>query len=155
MKSLKFLFLSLLILAFSCTKEEKDPDAETQLTVAELVGSWTASSAIHTNNANSAQTLDFIGVGGNISITILNGGGTRTWVSYQETSIDEWDSKIEIGPNKTITSTPVESARGVNTFTYEYETDKLTLTNKSDKFDFTNSGAELVSTTSVITFVPN
>lgn len=156
MKSLKFLCLSLLIVAtLSCSSDDDSPEQNPKVTIADFVGSWKASSAVYTNNSNASENVNFITVGGDISYTMLNGGGTRIWVGYQNNSLDEWDALTTLGPNNTYTTTPVETTRKTQNGTYSMGNNTFTLTNNNETFDFTLSGATGVSATSVIVFVPN
>ena len=156
MNSLKFLFLSLLIVTtFGCSKDDDSPEPDNSITIADFEGSWKASSAIFTNNSNASESLEFIGAGGEIRYTMLPGGNTRTWVEFQNNPVDEWDAEVTLGNNNTIISTPVEVTRPVETSTYDLGVNTFTFTNNSASFDFTLSGATEVSATSVIVFVPN
>ena len=134
--------------AAGCSDGGTEVDA---ITVNDLVGSWTATSVVHTNNANSAEQFGLIANGGETRITVLQGGGVRTWVELGTFS-DEWDAQLAIDGN-TLTSTPVEAVRGVRTYTFTLEGNLLTLTNANASFDFTLSDATEVSTTEVTALV--
>jgi hypothetical protein len=149
MKIFNYLFLvSVLVFTVSCDKKEEEPD----ITINDLVGSWEATSYIITNNANADQTIDLIAFGADLSFTMLEGGGVRTWLTVGTIS-DEWDAQAEITNGKTLTMTPVEASRGVNTFEIDLVNNTLVLTNANDSFDFTLQDATKVSATSVSTFV--
>ncbi len=91
------------------------------LTINDLVGSWRASSAIFSNNANPSQTFDMIANGGEQRYTMLAGGGTRMWVDLG-TFHDEWDSQATLNSDtNTLTLTPVEASRPVLTFTVTWK----------------------------------
>ncbi len=83
-------------------------------------------------------------------MTVLTDGGVRTWVDVGDFS-DEWDATLSVSGN-TVTSTPVESSRPVRRFTFTMNGNTLTLTNTSEEFDFTLSGAAEVAATQVIVF---
>lgn len=149
MKITNALFAALMLTcSLACNN---DDNAEPNVTISDFEGNWTATSHIHTNNSNPAQTLDIIAMGGEIRFTTLPGGGTRTWVVFGTFS-DEWDAQGTLNGNK-ITMKPVESTRPSKIYTFEFVGDTLILTNTKDEFDFTLSGATPVSTTTVSTFV--
>ena len=131
----------LLFAIVGCDKDEAAP----QYTINDFVGSWKASSFIHTSNTDPDLTVDLVDIGGEVRFTVLNGGGVRTWVEI-DTFTDEWDAKATISGDQ-ITSTPEEPARGVNVFTFEYDGTTLRMTNTDDTFQFV-PGTE-VETTSV------
>ena len=137
------------MLAASCGGD--DPIEPEVVTIADLVGSWTASSVLHTDKANPTQLFDIVAAGGETRTTVLEGGGARTWVTLGTFS-DEWDAQLTIN-GTTLTSTPVEASRGVQTNTFTLVGNTLTLTNDNASFDFTLSGAAEVPTTQVTVFV--
>lgn len=63
----------------------------------------------YTNNSSPSQTFDMVANGGETRITILAGGGMRTWVDFMTFS-DEWDSQVTVSGN-ILTSVPVEAGR--------------------------------------------
>lgn len=148
LKSLKTLFLGFTIfLIISCSdKDEAGPEN----TINEFTGSWKATSAIFTNNSNSSEEFELIANGGEIRITVLDGGKARTWITIGNFS-DEWDAQLTLAGN-TIISSPVEEFRGVQSSEFILNGSILTLTNIDDSFDFTFTGTEEVSATSVIVF---
>lgn len=119
--------------------------------VADLVGSWTATSDTHTNNANSSETFDMVAGGGSVDFTMLAGGGTRTWVEFGTFS-DEWDAAVSVS-GSTLTSDPVESGRPTRVWLFTLVGGVLTMTRTDSEWDFTQTGATPVSTTEVIVFV--
>lgn len=144
------LVVSLMIITLSsCNKD--DETAAPKYGVKDFVGSWIATSYVHTDNTNASQSVDLVAIGGEVRFTMLNGGGTRTWVELGTFS-DEWDALITISGN-TVTSTPEEPARSVKVSTFEYDGTTLTLTNPNDSFDFTLGGNSPTSSTSIGTFV--
>ena len=146
MKTFKILFLSLLIISImSCSKEEEPVN---QITMADFIGTWQATSAIFTNNGNTSQKFSFIENGGEIRFTILAGGKVRTWITLG-TFNDEWDALATLQGDMII-STPAESSRSIITRKWSLNGNILTLTNENDKFDFTLQGGSGVSATSVI-----
>jgi hypothetical protein len=139
------LVLVVLVLVTSAACGGDDGTAPDVTTVADLVGSWTATSQVFSNNANSAETFDWIGNGGETRVTVLTGGRSRTWTSIGTFS-DEWDAQLSIS-GAVLTSTPAESTRPVERFTFSLNGDVLTLTNASTAFDFTLTGAATVPAT--------
>jgi hypothetical protein len=125
-----------------------EPDV---LTLADLVGSWTASSVLYTNNANATQQFDIVAAGGEFRTTVLANGGARTWVDIGTFS-DEWDAQLSLNGN-TLTSTPVEAARGVQTFAIALSGSTLTMTNTASSFDFSLQNGAGVLATSVLILV--
>jgi len=155
MKRFKILLLVFVAsFTFNCSSDDSDDTTTPEVTIADFVGSWKASSAVFTNNSNSSESIEFISAGGEIRYTMLNGGNTRTWIEFQNNPVDEWDALITLGPNNTYTSTPAETSRPVEHGTYAIGNNTITLTNSNSSFDFTNSGTSVPST-SVIVFVPN
>ena len=122
------------------------------ITTADLVGSWTATSLVHTNNANASETLDVIAAGGEVRFTMLVGGGTRTWTEFGTS--DEWDAAVTIS-GSTLTSNPVEEGRPTQAWQFTLVEDVLTMTDGNSEFDFTLTESAPVSTTEVIVFVRN
>lgn len=138
-------FVTVLLLAACGSDGGTDPDEG--ITMADLVGSWTASSQVYTNKADATETLDFIASGGEVRVTVLTGGRARTWVDFGSFS-DEWDAQLTLNGN-TLTATPAEASRPVQHFTFTLVGDVLTLTNDDDVFDFTLTGATAVAATTV------
>ena len=147
-----FMSLVLTVVLANCdSNSDSNSDSETNtITIADFVGSWTASSVVFTNNVNSSESIDLIAIGGETRMTVLTDGGVRTWVDVGDFS-DEWDATLSVSGN-TVTSTPVESSRPVRRFTFTMNGNTLTLTNTSEEFDFTLSGAAEVAATQVIVF---
>ena len=145
-RTLLFLVCLLTLTIYGC---EKDDDVSYK--VDDFVGSWIATSYVHSDNAGQFPNIDLIALGGEIRFTMLEDGRTRTWVEV-DTFSDEWDALVTISGN-TLTSTPQEAARGVDKMTFEYDGTTLTLTNKNNEFDFTLGMGTPVSSTSVGTFV--
>ncbi len=151
MKTLKLMSLTLLLVAaFGCDKDDSNDPVNT-IKIDDIVGSWIATSAIHTNNANTSETLDIVAYGGEIRTTILDQGGARTWVEFG-TFQDEWDAQLTIDGD-ILTSTPQESSRPVQTLKIEFDGDTLVTTNTNDSFDFTLSSMTPVSSTSEIRWI--
>lgn len=145
------LFLGLIITsAISCNKTEEEP----AITINDLAGSWIATSSTFTNNSDANQVVDIISLGGELRFTMLQDGGVRTWITLGTFS-DEWDSQAVISNGNSLTLTPVEAERGVNTFEFLLDNNTLELTNFDDSFDFTLTGANEVAATSVSLFEPN
>lgn len=128
-------------------------DSGTALAVTDLIGSWKATSVIHTSKSNSSQTFDVIAGGGEVRFTMLANTGTRTWTSFGGVS-DEWDSAVSLSGN-VLTTTPVEAGRPARTWTVSLANNVLTMTDSDSMWDFTLSGAPPVSTVEVIVFARN
>ena len=146
--------LSLLALAAVFTSACGDSSSSTEpegLTIADLVGSWGASSALFTNQANPSQTFDIIAAGGSLNITVLGNGGVRNWLELGDVS-DEWDALLTLNGNQ-LTSTPAEASRPTRHWTIEMSGDRFTLTSTDVSFDFTLSGATEVPASEVVVFV--
>ena len=135
------------VLFAGCEDDTMEPDV---LTLDDLVGSWTASSVLYTNNGNAAEQFDIVAAGGEVRTTVLAGGGARTWVTLGDFS-DEWDAQLSLNGN-TLTSTPVEIARGVRVFTIVLDGSTLTMTRADAMFDFTLMNGVGVSATEVTVF---
>lgn len=157
MKIFKLLFFSILTtIVFSCSSDDSpNTPPEPQVTISDFEGSWIASSALFTNNLDSSESIEFIGVGGEIRYTMLpNNGATRIWVELGGNPVDEWDAQATLSGSNII-MTPVETSRPIQTHAYILGTNTITLTNSNASFDFTLSGATPVSATQVIVYVPN
>jgi len=120
-----------------------------QLTVADLVGTWPATSHVYTNNASQTEQYDVIANGGTSRMTVLTGAQARTWLEYGTFS-DEWDSALTLVDDR-LTVDPAELSRPVRVYTIALDGDTMTLTNEADEFDFTMTGADPVPATLVIT----
>ncbi|MGD2046235.1 MAG: hypothetical protein PVH96_08435 [Gemmatimonadota bacterium] len=130
-----------------------DDPTSSGLTLDDLTGSWIATSALFTNNANSSETFDLVDTGGEIRFTVLAGGNTRIWIDDGTTS-DEFDAVVTLS-GSTLTIDPVEAGRDTDVFEITLVNNVLTMTNSDNNFDFTLSGATPVSATLVLTMVPN
>jgi len=107
---------------------------------------------VFTNNADPSETFDAISAGGESRFTMLSGGRTRSWFDLGDFH-DEWDSLVTLNDaGDMLTSTPEEASRPTRHFTFTLDGNTLTLTNTSDLFDFTLTGAEGTSATVVIVF---
>jgi hypothetical protein len=123
------------------------------VTVADLVGSWKATSVLLTNQANPSQQFDIVAAGGELRMTVLVGGGARTWLELGDFS-DEWDALLTLSGNQ-LTSTPVEASRPTQRHTITLEGSELTATNSGAVFDFTLSDGNPVPATLVVVFRRN
>ena len=145
--------IALLLVALAGCGDDDSTSPEPALTIEDLVGSWTATSVIFTNNADPSQSVDVIAEGVGVRFTMLTGGGTRTWIDAGADS-DEWDALVTIS-GSTLTSVPAESSRPTRIFAFTLVNNVLTLTDTNSEFDFTDTGAAPVSATEVGTFVRN
>jgi hypothetical protein len=140
------------LLAVACSDSSSGPEPDPAgVTLADLVGSWTASSHTFTNNANSSESFEVVANGGETRTTVLTGGGHRTWFTLGSFS-DEWDAQLSIS-GTTLTSTPVESSRETRVWTFTLVGNTLTLTRSDSEWDFTLSGGAGVPATEVVVFV--
>ena len=130
-----FLVVAAVVLATGCSSD--GPTDVAPLTLSDLVGSWSATSEVFTNNASPSQKIDLIALGGENRFTMLPGGATRTWIDAG-TFHDEWDAQatLDAGGN-TLTLTPAEASRAVVTFTVTLDGTVLTLHSTDATFDFT------------------
>ena len=151
----RFITASLVLFTVAACSESEQVTAPRDdsegITISNLVGSWTASSHMFTNNANAGETYDLIANGGETRVTVLSGGGARTWVTFGPVS-DEWDAQLTLA-GSTLTSRPVEASRSVRNWRFTLEGNVLTLTDSDSGFDFTLSGAAEVPATEVVVFV--
>ena len=145
----------LMVTMISCSKDDSVNDVVPEITLADLAGSWKATSSIFTNNSNPAESVDFIDKGGEIRYTMFKDGRIRTWIEFNDSAVDEWDSLAELQNGNKLVVTPMESDRPVDEMTFKLEDKKLTLTNENTLFDFTLSEGEEVSATSVSVFIPH
>ena len=147
----RFVAVLSLVLAVSACSDSDDSMGPGEITIADLVGSWRASSQVFTNKANSSEVLDVIAAGGETRTTVLDHGGARTWVTFGTYS-DEWDAQLTVSGN-TLTSDPVEASRERRIWTFSLDGNLLTLTDANSSFDFTLSEAAGVAATEVVVFV--
>ena len=141
--------LSLVFVVAACSDSDTSMGPD-EITLADLVGSWTASSHVYANNANPGEAFDLIAAGGETRTTVLHNGGARTWITFGTFS-DEWDAQLSISGN-TLTSDPVEASRQVRTWALSLAGNLLTLTDATSSFDFTLAGGDGVSATEVVVF---
>lgn len=138
--------------AIGCSESSSGPENLPEgPTLADLVGSWTASSHTFTNSANSSESFDVVANGGETRTTVLVGGGHRTWFELGD-FMDEWDAQLSISGN-TLTSTPAEATRETRVWTFTLVGNTLTLTDSTSEWDFTLSEAAGVPATEVVVFV--
>ncbi len=149
-RSITLIVLTALV-AVACSDSSSGPENPDAVTLADLVGSWTASSHTFTNNANSSESFDVVANGGETRTTVLNGGGHRTWFELGTFS-DEWDAQLSIS-GTTLTSTPAEASRETRVWTFTLVGNTLTLTRSDAEWDFTLSGGAGVPATEVVVFV--
>jgi len=142
--------VSVLFSVAACSGSDKAAGPD-EITIADLVGSWTASSLTFTNNANPGQKLDLIALGGENRMTVLDGGRARTWLEFGTFS-DEWDAQLTISGN-TLTSQPAEASRDVQTWAFSLEGNVLELSDTSSEFDFTLAGGDAVPATLVVVLI--
>lgn len=138
------LFLALILTA--CDSSSSD-DATGEVTVADFVGTWKASSLTFASTTTS-QAADLVALGGETRFTVLASGGVRTWVVLGDFS-DEWDSTFSINGNQ-VTATPVESSRPTTVWTFQLNGSVLTMSRNNSEFDFTLSGQAPTAATETI-----
>ena len=144
-RSQLFLFMALFAISFiSCD----DDDVSPSISLSDFEGTWTATSMVHTNNADQGEQFDMIAHGGEVRFTVLSGGRVRTFIELGTYS-DSWDSRITLDGDNILRSVPAEAARGQHEFIFELNGDKLMLKNTDAEFDFTLMDNDPVSTTSV------
>ncbi|MGD8361141.1 MAG: hypothetical protein PVJ04_06890 [Gemmatimonadota bacterium] len=144
--------VTVVFFAAACSGSDKETGPEA-VTLADLVGSWTAASLAYTDNANPAQQFDLIAAGGENRVTVLPGGGARTWLDIGTFS-DEWEAQLSISGDM-LTSTPVEASRAVQRWTFSLDGDLLELTDTASEFDFTLADGEGIPATVVVVLVRN
>lgn len=130
------------LLVFAAAGCGDDATEPAPVTIADLAGSWTATSVKLTNNADPSQQFDIVTAGGEVRFTLLTNGGFRTWVELGEI-MDEWDALLTLSGN-TATTTPAEASRPTRHYTFSLDGDVLTLNSSDAEWDFTLSGADPV-----------
>ena len=148
MKRSAYSLLVILLLAFTGCDSDSGSDEADGLSLSDLTGSWTATSHTWTSTSNSSISFDLVAAGGETRMTVLNGGGVRTWVVLGDLA-DEWDAQLSINGNA-LTSTPAESSRSTDTYTAALSGNTLTLTDTANEFDFTLSEAAPTPATMVV-----
>lgn len=148
-RSTLFALVALLTISAGCSDDNgTEPPADDPVTIADIVGSWTATSHTFTNQADAGQSFDLIANGGETRTTILDDGRARFWVEF-ETFSDEFDALVTLSGN-TITTTPAEASRPVRVGTFTLVGNVFTTTNPDGAFDFTLEGGPEVPATEVI-----
>jgi hypothetical protein len=150
----RFLPFALAGLLVAACSDSQGPSDDT-VAIADLVGTWQASSHQFADNANSAVQVDLIALGGETRMTVLASGGARTWVTIGDCAAgpqppclyyDEFDASLSIAGN-VLTITPVEASRDVMHYDLTLAGAVLTLTRSDAMFDFTLQGGEGVPAT--------
>lgn len=149
--SVRTLAFAVFLAAFTSACGSDSSTEPEGLTVADLVGSWKASSALFTNQSNSSQQFDLVAAGGEVRTTVLDQGRARTWVDLGDFS-DEYDAQLTLNGNQ-LTATPAESSRPTRHYTIELTGNRLTMTSSDARFDFSLTGAAAVPATEVVVFV--
>ncbi|HSM37617.1 MAG TPA: hypothetical protein VK837_14545 [Longimicrobiales bacterium] len=146
----------LAVALFAGCGDDDDPTGpDSQVTVDDFVGSWTASSFVFTNNADTGQQVDIIALGGEFRATVLEGGRVRNFLTTPDAVEDEWDAQLSVNGN-TLTSTPAEATRSTDVWTFQFQnSNTVILTDTDEMFDFTLMGGAEVPATLVITLVRN
>ncbi|GEM_PF-5794117 len=145
-----FLLLMVAVVLTGCDSTSSSDDP---VSAEDFVGSWKASSHMFTNNANSSQVVDIIALGGETRMTVLAGGGARTWVDFGDFH-DEWDAQLSVS-GSFFTSDPVEEGRPTVQYQFQLDGGVATLTRMDAEFDFTLQGQPAVAATQVIRLVRN
>jgi hypothetical protein len=155
-RSLSAMFVVALI-SSGCSSDSSPTSPQDQnqntsgITMADLVGTWKASSAVFTNQANTSQQYDVVAEGGEVRTVILNDPArSRTWVQL-DTAVDvfdQWDSGLTLNGTE-LTVTPVETTRPTRHYTLKLVGDTLTLTSSDGAFDFSLTGAPGVAVNEV------
>ena len=142
--------VSLVLSVAACSDSDKATGPD-EITIADLVGSWTAASLVFTNNADPGQTFDVVAAGGETRMTVLDHGGARIWFTLGDFS-DEWDAQLGLSGN-TLSATPAEATRSARAWTVSLDGNVLTLTDENASFDFTLNGGAEIPVTEVVVFV--
>lgn len=152
-RSLSLMFF-VAVLSYGCSSKSS-PTVPAGITVGDLVGTWKASSAVLTNQADASQQYHIVAEGGELRTVVLNDPArSRTWVQLDTTVdvFDQWDSGVTLNGDQ-LTVTPVETSRPTRHYTVQLSGDQLTLTSTDATFDFTLSGATGVPANEVDVFV--
>ena len=149
-RSLFVLFAGALVL--TACGDGSDPTGVNEITIDDFVGSWSATSQVFTSTTNPSGTFDVIAAGGETRFTMLSDGRMRTWFDLGDFH-DEWDSLVTLNDaGDRLTATPAEASRTVRHYTFVLDGNTLTLTNASETFDFTLTGAPGTSAKMVAVF---
>ena len=139
------------VVASACGSDSSTEPEPDRLTIADMVGSWKASSLVMTSQADPSQQFDIVAAGGEFRVTVLNHGGARAWLDLGDFS-DEWDSQWTLNGDQ-LTSTPVESSRPTRRYTVLLEGTTLTATGTDGSFDFSFTGAAGVPANETVVLV--
>lgn len=126
------------------------PRSDAAVRTIDLVGTWTASAHIFTNNANPDESFDLVANGGETRMVVLNSGGARTFRNFNGTS-DDFDAQLSIIDN-ILRATSVETPPRVWNWEFVLSGDTLTLDEPNQPFDFTMTGGPEVEASEHIVF---
>lgn len=115
-------------------------DAPTQVSQESLEGTWTATSARYSNNANEAQWIDVVGTyGASITLSVAATGATSFSFSDGRGNMSS-DSRSQLnlmGANLVLAGMTFQVSRSGT---------RLTLTNSMDSYDFDGNGSREAAT---------
>lgn len=121
------------------------PQVDAGPRIIDFLGTWSATSHVFTNNADTAETYGRIANGGETRMVVLAGGNTRTFVT-QEGDESAYDGTLEV-VGDVLRLTTNESPPRFWNWSFELNGSTLTLEDTEQEFDFTLSGAAPVSAT--------
>lgn len=105
----------------------------TGVTIADLVGTWRATKLEFTNKANTAQKVDLVPLGAQLTIVVESSGRAISTFSFQgSTSVDT--SQIAIRGDTLL----IDGERAV----FVLSGNTLTLTDNEEEFDFNQDGTQ-------------
>ncbi len=116
---------------------DQAPEADA-LTLEDLIGAWTAVSAVYTSVGG--RELDFLANGGSVEITVPPGGLATTRITFGDWT-DEWDALWVVADDGVLRSFPADWDRPVRTRIFWVVDGELTLIDSDGNFDFTLTGA--------------
>jgi hypothetical protein len=130
-------FLAALVIG--CGKDDKNPTAPKEITIADLAGTWTATKMEYTNKANNSQKVDLVQLGVGMKLTINSSGRYTATLTISGLGELTTAGTITLQGGNLILDDDEEAENQTVAFTLSGNT--LTLTG-DDEFDFNDDGTD-------------
>jgi len=140
MQSHRLLPLSL-ALALGAALACSDSNGTSNVTLADLAGTWDATQFTLTNPADGSQSVDLIGMGGSFTLTINASGafsGTQTILG----TTDTFSGTIQLSGNHSMSLVDAANPSDITDVTYTLSGDHLVITSSDLTWDWNNDGTD-------------
>jgi hypothetical protein len=108
--------------------------------VADLVGTWDATSFLWTSDADASVTFELVGAGGNFQLVIA-ADGSFTGSFGMGSEVEVFSGTIAISGSNIIITDSVD-ADDTSTMGFSLDGNTLTMTSDDDEYDFDDDGQE-------------